>query len=112
MTIEFKNLPIRPDKLSVALFKMKDGSLISVNRKKESWYTEKDGSYTGRWGEVYLWGVNNFHSSEQDPIYISDDGLKSLVRNSAGVDFSLADKHQAVNKMDFSGVTFSAQRTL
>jgi hypothetical protein len=112
MTIEFTNLPIRPDKLNVALFKMKDGSLISVNRKKESWYTEKDGSYTGRWGEVYLWGVNNFHSSEQDPIFVSDDGLNSLMNNSTSVDFSLADKSPAVNKMDFSGVTFSAQRTL
>ena len=83
-----------------------------LTEKKESWYTEEDESYTGRWGGVYLWGVNNFPSSEQDPIYISDDGLKSLVHNSASVDFSLADKHQAVNKMDFSGVTFSAQRTL
>lgn len=92
MTIEFKNLPIRSDKLSVALFRMKDGS------------------YTGRWGGVYLWGVNNFHSSEQDPIYISDDGLRSLADNSVSVDFSLADKH--LNRMDFSSVTFSVQRTL
>lgn len=112
MTIEFKNLPVRPDKLGAALFRMKDGSLISVNRKKESWCTEEDGSYTGRWGGVYLWGVNNFHSSEHDPIFITDDGLKSLVYNSASVDFSLSDKSRAVNKMDFSGVTFSAQRTL
>ena len=88
MTIEFKNLPIRPDKLNVALFKMKDGSLISVNRKKESWYTEEDGSYTGRWGGVYLWGVNNFHSSEQDPIFISDDGPKSTLALLCTKDFS------------------------
>lgn len=108
MNIEFTNVPIRPDWLNTALIKTKNNSIVAIDRERTEWVEEKDGSYTMLWKNVYLWETSSIYG----PIYLSENRVKELLRNSVDIDFDVQEEyfedHIGINEtIDFSGVTFS-----
>ena len=104
MRIEFYNVPVHPCNCNTAIFKLKSGDMITVDRDTTEFNDNKDGPYNMMWRETYLWGING-ENIFYEPAYMDNDAVR-VFEDAEFVSFDLDDECEDID-YDFSGVTFS-----
>lgn len=104
MRIEFRNVLVHPSDCNTAIFKLKSGDTIAVDRDTTEYDENKNGTYNMIWRRTYLWGINDVNIF-QYPAYLNDDAVH-MFEDAEFVSFDLDDEGEDIN-YDFSGVEFS-----
>lgn len=104
MRIKFRNVPVNPCDCNTAIFKLKSGDTIAVDREATEYDKNKNGTYDMIQRRTYLWGINGVNIF-QYPAYLNDDATH-IFEDAEFVSFDLDDEGEDVN-YDFSGVEFS-----
>lgn len=104
MRIEFYNVPVYPGDCNTAIFKLKSGDIITVDRNTTEFNDNEDGTYNMIWRETYLWGIND-ENIFCAPAYLNSDAAH-IFKDVKLVSFNLHDECEDID-YDFSGVRFS-----
>lgn len=103
MRIEFHNVPIHPMDCNTAVFKLKGGGEITVDRDvTENLGKNMDGTYNMLWRNVYLWAIND-HRVFSEPAYLYDVDAENLLKEAELIFFEVDDEAEDI-EYDFSGV--------
>nr|DAK26826.1 MAG TPA: hypothetical protein [Caudoviricetes sp.] len=103
MRIEFYNVPVHPSDCNTAIFKMKSGDTIAVDRDTTEHDKNADGTYNMRWRNIYLWAIND-QRIFSEPAYLYD--ARSFFEEVKFISFELDDECEDID-YDLSGVEFS-----
>lgn len=104
MRIEFYNVPVHPCDCNTAVFKMKSGDTIAVDRDAAEYDENEDGTYNMIWRRTYLCGING-ENIFQCPAYLNDDAAH-IFKDAEFISFDLDDEGEDI-EYDFFDVKFS-----
>lgn len=65
--------------INTAIFTLKNGTTITIDRKSTSYYVSKDGIMKMAWNDVYVWAVNRLHIFNEVDTNLSKNNMKKLL---------------------------------